>query len=74
VKVTDTGAGLDAAELKRIFKRFYRVPNFSTQKAKGTGLGLSIVQEIVKKHGGQITAESNGLGKGSAFTVLLPNL
>lgn len=72
VRIKDAGVGIAPAELKRIFKRFYRVPGLTTQKKKGTGLGLFIVQSIVKKHGGQIFAESEGEGKGSVFSVRLP--
>ena len=72
VRVKDNGVGLGENELKRIFKRFYRVPNLSTQKIKGTGLGLNIVREIVKKHSGRIYAESKGEGQGSTFVVSLP--
>jgi two-component system, OmpR family, sensor histidine kinase SenX3 len=72
VRVKDFGVGMPRPELKRIFRRFYRVPNLSTQKKKGTGLGLFIVRSIIKKHGGRITAESKGVGSGSTFIVQLP--
>ncbi len=72
--ITDSGVGLSPKELKRIFKRFYRVPNLSTEKAKGTGLGLYIVRAIVKKHHGKIWVESKGEGKGSTFIVQLPRI
>jgi two-component system, OmpR family, sensor histidine kinase SenX3 len=74
VRIRDAGVGIPPAEIKRIFNRFYRIPNRSTQKAKGTGLGLFIVRSIVKKHGGQIFAESKGVGRGSTFTVQLPKV
>lgn len=70
--VKDNGIGLNSAELKRIFKRFYRVSNLFTQEKKGTGLGLFIVHSIVKKHGGKVSADSKGEGKGSTFIVQLP--
>ncbi len=70
--IKDNGIGLDSSEFKRVFKRFYRVPNLSTQEKKGTGLGLFIVKEIIEKHGGKISADSNGEGKGSTFIVQLP--
>lgn len=73
VYIKDSGPGLARADLKRIFKRFYRVPEESAS-AKGTGLGLSIVQSIVEKHGGRATAESKGQGKGSTFIVRLPRV
>lgn len=72
VFIKDNGKGLARAELKRIFKRFYRVPNATPTAAKGTGLGLAIVRSIIKKHGGRVGAESNGEGKGSTFFVKLP--
>lgn len=74
VRIKDSGIGLPSAELKRIFRRFYRVPNRATQKAKGTGLGLFIVRSIVSKHGGKIWAESAGPGSGSTFMVQLPKI
>lgn len=74
IHITDSGVGLSPKELKRIFKRFYRVPNLSTEKAKGTGLGLYIVRTIVKKHNGKIWVESKGEGKGSTFIVQLPKI
>lgn len=70
--IKDNGIGLDSGELKRIFKRFYRVGNLSTQEKKGTGLGLFIVKSIIQKHGGKISADSRGEGKGSTFIVQLP--
>ncbi len=72
VFVRDTGIGIKRADLKRVFKRFYRVPNLTSTAAKGTGLGLPIVKAIVEKHGGRIKAESRGEGKGSTFIVQLP--
>ena len=72
--ITDSGVGLSPKELKRIFRRFYRVANLSTEKAKGTGLGLYIVRAIVKKHYGKIWVESKGEGKGSTFIVQLPKI
>ena len=70
--IKDNGIGLQPNELKRIFKRFYRVTSLATQDKKGTGLGLFIVQSIIKRHGGKISADSNGEGKGSTFVVQLP--
>ena len=70
--IKDNGIGLQPNELKRIFKRFYRVTSLATQGKKGTGLGLFIVQSIIKRHGGTISADSNGEGKGSTFIVQLP--
>jgi signal transduction histidine kinase len=72
VRVRDQGIGIPQAQLKRIFRRFYRVPGRFMARFKGTGLGLFIVQSLVKKHGGRVYAESDGEGRGSTFTVLLP--
>lgn len=72
VSVTDDGIGIHRNQLKRIFKRFYRVPGHFMARFKGTGLGLFIVRAIVEKHGGRVHAESDGLGRGSTFTIQLP--
>ncbi|HRH45091.1 MAG TPA: HAMP domain-containing sensor histidine kinase [Pyrinomonadaceae bacterium] len=72
IRIRDEGIGIPAGELKRVFKRFYRVANVTTQKQKGTGLGLFIVQSIIKNHGGKIFVESDGEDKGSVFTIQLP--
>ena len=70
--IRDNGVGIPAAELKRIFKRFYRVAGESAKETKGTGLGLAIVRSIIEKHGGKIKADSKGEGRGSTFVVQLP--
>jgi Signal transduction histidine kinase len=72
VFIKDNGVGIPPAELKRVFKRFYRVPASALPETKGTGLGLFIVKTIVEKHGGRVRAESKGNGKGSTFFVQLP--
>lgn len=74
VHVRDKGEGIAENELKKVFKRFYRVQNGSTQNAKGTGLGLYIVRSIIKKHKGKIFVRSKGEGKGSTFIVRLPKV
>ncbi len=74
IHIKDSGVGISPDELKSVFKRFYRVPGISTQKAKGTGLGLYIVRTIVKKHKGKIWAESQGDEKGSTFIVQIPRI
>ena len=74
VKVADKGIGIPNAQLKRIFKRFYRVPGLFMARVKGTGLGLFIVRSVVEKHGGRVFAESGGLGQGSTFTIQLPRV
>jgi two-component system, OmpR family, sensor histidine kinase SenX3 len=72
VRVSDRGVGISPVELKRIFRRFYRVPAGVAVRAKGSGLGLFIVRSVAKKHGGRAFAESIGAGQGSTFTLLLP--
>src|SRR5215211_3520846 len=74
VRVADKGIGIPSAQLKRIFKRFYRVPGRFMARVKGTGLGLFIVHSVIKKHGGRVYAESGGLGHGSTFTIQLPRV
>jgi two-component system sensor histidine kinase SenX3 len=74
VRIQDTGIGIPAAQLKRIFKRFYRVPGRVMARFKGTGLGLFIVSSVVERHGGKVFAESEGRGQGSRFTIELPRL
>ena len=72
IRVRDKGAGITGAQLKRVFKRFYRIPGRMTTRIKGTGLGLSIVRAVAKRHGGRAYVESEGAGKGSCFTLELP--
>ncbi len=72
VSVKDRGIGISKTELKRIFRRFYRVPGLSAIRPKGTGLGLYIVRSVAKRHGGRAWAESEGLGQGSTFVLKLP--
>jgi len=72
VRVTDRGIGISPMELKRIFRRFYRIPATVAVRAKGSGLGLFIVRSVAKKHRGRAFAESLGAGQGSTFTLLLP--
>lgn len=74
LRIRDNGVGIPAAELKRIFKRFYRVQSRATGQVKGTGLGLFIVRSIARRHGGDAFAESEGEGRGSTFTLRLPRV
>lgn len=73
VRVKDHGVGIPATELKRIFRRFYRIPGAVALRVKGTGLGLFIVRSVAEKHGGRAFAESEGAGQGSTFTLQLPS-
>jgi signal transduction histidine kinase len=73
LRVRDRGVGIPAGDLKRIFKRFYRVPRrAATAHAKGTGLGLFIVRAIARAHGGKVFAESAGEARGTTVTLELP--
>ena len=72
VRIADKGVGIPAAQLKRVFKRFHRVPGRVMARVKGTGLGLFIVRSVIEKHGGKVFAESEGPGHGSTFTIQLP--
>jgi|TARA_Y100000590_G_scaffold184240_2_gene209904 signal transduction histidine kinase len=72
IQVSDRGIGLTRSELRKVFRRFYRVGRDVHQVA-GLGLGLFIVRQLVKRHDGSIRAESKGHGEGSVFTVTLPS-
>ena len=68
----DQGFGFEKKELKKVFKKFYRVQHQETQNIEGAGLGLFISQQIVKSHKGNIKAYSEGRNRGTRFTVSLP--
>jgi signal transduction histidine kinase len=68
----DQGFGFEKKELKKVFKKFYRVQNKETQNLEGAGLGLYISRQIIMKHKGKINAFSEGQGKGTRFMVSLP--
>ncbi len=71
IRVTDKGVGIQRGELKRVFKRFYRAAN---PGVKGSGLGLFIVRAIARRHGGKVTAQSEGPGRGTTVTLELPRV
>jgi len=70
-EVADTGIGIPADKLDRIFERFYQVDGSATRRYGGVGLGLALVKEIVEAHRGQVTAQSQ-LGEGTTFRITLP--
>jgi signal transduction histidine kinase len=74
IRFTDNGIGFDRKEMKKIFRKFYQVGRSDDMTAKGSGLGLHLVQNIARFHKGKVMAESQGRGKGSTFTLILPAL
>ena len=72
ISVRDQGIGITSVELKRVFRRFYRLPDALQSRVRGTGVGLSIVRAVARRHGGRAYAESRGAGQGSTFTLELP--
>jgi signal transduction histidine kinase len=71
LQVSDTGEGIPASELSRVFERFYRVDKARARQTGGTGLGLAIVRHVAESHGGTVAVDSE-LGHGTTFTVTLP--
>lgn len=69
ISIKDNGCGIEKENLKKIFKKFYRVNDKGQSVVKGSGLGLSVCYSIVKEHSGKIIAHSDGLNKGSTFYV-----
>jgi signal transduction histidine kinase len=69
--VVDSGIGIAAPDLPRVFDVFYQVDSSSTREYGGAGLGLAIVKSYVEAHGGEVTVEST-VGKGTTFTMVLP--
>ncbi len=72
ISIADTGEGISAEHLQRIFERFYRTDRARSREIGGTGLGLAIVKHLARLHGGEVSVASN-LGKGSIFSVELPS-
>ncbi|MDY6790041.1 MAG: ATP-binding protein, partial [Thermodesulfobacteriota bacterium] len=72
VSISDTGIGIKSIDLERIFDSFEQVENSASRNFQGTGLGLSLTKKLVELHGGKIWAESDGPGKGAAFSFYLP--
>jgi len=72
IRIQDNGIGISAEALPHVFERFWQVDASITRVQSGLGIGLSIVQGLVEQHGGNIQVSSDGIGKGSLFTVRLP--
>jgi len=72
IAVTDSGQGISPEFLPRVFERYKQANNSTTNRKGGLGLGLAIVKHLVALHGGTISADSEGEGKGSTFTVTIP--
>jgi len=70
--VQDDGIGLAEADLERVFQRFYRVDKSRSRSSGGSGIGLTIARYLIEAQGGQLWAESAGVGKGSTFAFTLP--
>ena len=71
VAVEDTGTGIPADSLEKVFHRFYRVDQARSRDVGGTGLGLAIVKHLMRLHGGEVRLESQP-GRGSTFTLAFP--
>ncbi len=72
--VTDNGIGMEPGVLSHVFDMFVQAERSSDRAQGGLGIGLAIVKSLVNLHGGQVAAQSNGLGKGSTFTITLPRV
>lgn len=71
IKIRDTGVGIPAGELPRLFERFHRIEGVHGRTIEGSGIGLALVQELVHLHGGKLEVESQ-VGRGSTFTIAVP--
>ena len=72
IEFSDNGIGIPLGEQKKIFGKFYRIYNNNVPNVKGTGLGLYLVKEIIKNHGGKLSAASDGMNTGTKFKIELP--
>ncbi len=72
IEFSDNGIGIEKQELKKIFRKFYQIGRSDNMSARGSGLGLYLVQNIARIHKGKVAAKSDGKGKGSVFTLILP--
>ncbi len=72
IRVRDSGAGIDPAFLPHVFERFRQARAFGAMRDRGLGLGLAIVNELVERHGGRVSLDSEGLGRGTTCTITIP--
>ncbi|GAB4549998.1 MAG: hypothetical protein OHK0023_15370 [Anaerolineae bacterium] len=72
IRIHDSGVGIDAEHISKIFEEFYQAEHHMTRRHNGMGLGLSIARGMIEAHNGRVWAESEGKGRGSLFTVALP--
>ena len=73
ISVADTGPGISPEDLPHVFERFWRADKVRSREAGGTGLGLTIAKQIADLHGARLVVQSE-VGRGSVFTIRLPNL
>lgn len=74
ISITDHGIGFESRDRSRLFTKFFRAKNARSMNVEGFGIGLYLARSIVKQHGGKIKAFSDGVGKGSTFSVILPKV
>ena len=72
VVVADTGVGLAAPDVERVFERFFRAGSQASRRDQGSGIGLTIARDLARAHGGTLTAVSDGPGRGASFTLRVP--
>jgi signal transduction histidine kinase len=72
IRFADNGIGIEKKELRKIFRKFYQVGRSEDMSAKGSGLGLYLVQSIARIHKWKVEAQSQGIGKGATFSLILP--
>jgi signal transduction histidine kinase len=72
IRFADNGIGIEKKELRKIFRKFYQVGRAEDMSAKGSGLGLYLVQNVARVHKWKVEAQSQGIGKGSTFSLTLP--